>query len=73
MKKKYLPVSDAGRLAHAAEECGELIAAIGKTLRFGLDSYNPELPLHKRECNKDWVLREIKDVRMAIDALERNL
>ena len=57
----------------AVEELGELQAALGKTLRWGWDSYNPELPENERETNAAWVLREISDVRGALDNLEREL
>jgi len=48
------------------EELGELQAALGKTLRWGPESYNPELPAPDRETNAAWVRREIEDVRGAI-------
>lgn len=52
---------------------GELQAAIGKTLRWGWQSYNPELPVNEREANRDWFLREIADVREALDNLESEI
>jgi hypothetical protein len=55
------------------EELGELQAALGKTLRWGWDSYNPELPPEEREANIDWVRREMEDVRGALDNLDREL
>lgn len=55
------------------EECGELVAALGKTGRFGWASYNPLLPLEERELNIDWVRREMNDVRLALDAMEKEL
>jgi hypothetical protein len=55
----------------AVEECGELCAALGKTIRWGWLSTNPELPVEAQETNKDWVAREIADVREALDNLER--
>ena len=58
-------------LAHVAEEAGEVIAAIGKTLRWGPDGANPELPDDQRETNADWVRREIADLKGAIERLER--
>lgn len=57
----------------AIEELGELQAALGKSLRWGWESYNPELPVDQRESNADWVRREIADVRAAIDNLEREM
>lgn len=74
-------------LAHASEECGELmvevgglVAAIGKTQRWGLDSVNPLLPPAEQEANRDWVRRQIDGVRRevsdligALDRLEAEL
>jgi hypothetical protein len=56
-------------LAHAAEEAGELLAAIGKTLRWGADSVNPLLPPDQQETNREWILREIPDLQGALDRL----
>jgi hypothetical protein len=55
------------------EEMGELQAALGKTIRWGWQSYNPELPEDQRETNESWVEREIEDVRGAIDNLLANM
>ena len=55
------------------EECGELIAALGKTGRWGWASFNPELTEGEREINRDWVMREMEDVRGAINNLERQM
>jgi len=55
------------------EELGELQAALGKTIRWGWDSYNPEIPIEERESNKAWVLREIADVKHAISNIEKEL
>lgn len=57
----------------ATEEAGEFIAAIGKTLRWGWSSVNPELPPEEQERNKDWVRREMADLREALDNLEREM
>jgi hypothetical protein len=51
----------------------KLQAALGKTLRWGWDGYNPELPMRDRESNSLWVRREMKDVREALDNLEREM
>ena len=57
----------------AIEECGELLAALGKSLRWGWESANPELPVKDRETNVAWVRREMADVRQALDNLEKEL
>jgi predicted HAD superfamily Cof-like phosphohydrolase len=49
-------------IATAVEEAGELQAALGKAIRFGLESVNPELPPEEQERNIDWVRREAEDV-----------
>jgi len=49
------------------------LAAVGKTLRWGLDSYNPELPSHERETNREWIERELKDLRRAIKWVSERL
>ena len=66
MKPEYEPKTDADMLAYFVEECGEALAAVEKTLRWGQMAYNPELPVGKRETNRDWALRELRDLEMAI-------
>lgn len=59
------------RLAHAIEECGEFLAAAGKTQRWGPYSTNPLLPEGERETNLAWLRRESADVRQALDRLDQ--
>lgn len=59
------------RLAHLVEECGELIAAAGKTQRWGPDSVNPLLQPQHQETNIAWLRREMADVRQALDRFEQ--
>lgn len=54
----------------AIEEAGEFLAAVGKSLRWGWMSVNPELPTDRRETNADWIRREMTDLRGALDNLE---
>lgn len=61
------------RLAHFIEECGEAIAAAGKTQRWGAESSNPLLPKSQREKNIDWLKRELADVKQSIDRLEQSI
>lgn len=58
------------RIAHLVEECGEVCAAAGKTLRWGPDSVNPLLPPEQQETNRDWLLRELTDLKAAIERVE---
>lgn len=57
----------------AIEECAELIAALGKSLRWGWDSVNPDLSPEQQETNASWVRREMQDVRGALDNLENEM
>jgi len=58
------------RLSHLIEECGEVLAAAGKTQRWGPDSVNPLIPEHERESNLLWLRRELADLSQAIGRLE---
>ncbi len=69
MTPGYEPTNIYGALGHVVEECGEVSAAIGKSLRFGLDSVNPELPPEKQERNVIWIRRELEDLGRAIITL----
>ena len=66
MEKEYIPKTLEQKLGYLIEECGELQSALGKTIRWGLDSYNPELPEKDRETNRQWILREVVDIERAI-------
>lgn len=57
----------------AIEEAGEFLAAMGKTIRWGWHSYNPELAPAHRERNVEWVRREMVDLRGALNNLELEL
>ena len=70
---RYYPQTLTAKLGYVAEECGEVLAAVGKTIRWGVDSVNPELPLLKQESNRAWVLRELQDLKNAIAILEEAL
>ena len=62
----YTPQTTDAKLGYLVEECGEVLAAVGKTQRWGLDSVNPELDPNTAETNREWVLRELKDLEHAI-------
>lgn len=70
---KYLRGNLKFCLAHAIEECGEFLAAAGKTLRWGQDSFNPELPVAQQEKNGRWLARELDDVEGAMKRLRIHL
>lgn len=58
------------RLAHFVEECGEALAAAGKTQRWGPMSTDPTIPEYSRETNLVWLRSEMADVKQAIERLE---
>lgn len=69
MKVQFLPITLQGKIAHVMEECGEVQVAIGKAIRFGLDNHHPVT----KETNRAAILREMRDLRMAISRLEKVL
>ena len=73
MKPQYEPRSLEQALGYLTEECGEVLAAVGKTQRWGPDSFNPEIPISEREINACWVLRELTDLEGAITRARRYL
>jgi hypothetical protein len=73
MNPEYLRPGFEFALAHAIEEAGEFLAAVGKTKRWGRLSVNPELPPAEQETNEAWMVREIADLRGALDRLEREM
>lgn len=70
---KYMRPGLEFAVGKATEEAGEFLAAIGKTLRWGWASYNPELPSSEQESNARWVKREMQDLKDALDNLEREM
>ncbi len=73
MKPQYEPKTEQQLLGYLVEEAGEVQAAVGKSLRWGLDSYNPELPPDQRESNEQWLLREIADLEGACARMKKYL
>lgn len=71
MKEDYQSTTTPQALAHLAEECGELVHAIGKLWRWGPDSVNPELPVEDRVSNMEWVLNAVEDVEGAIEVFRK--
>ncbi len=70
---KYLRPGKDFAIAHLVEECGEVLAAAGKTQRWGLYSVNPELPADQQETNCTWLLRELDDLEGAIQRVRREI
>ena len=57
------------QLGHLVEECGEVLAAAGKTQRWGADSVNPLIPKSEQVRNADWLWAEMADLEQAIARL----
>lgn len=70
---KYLRPGPTFAIAHLVEECGEVLAAAGKSQRWGLYSVNPELPADQQETNCAWLLRELDDLEGAIQRVRREI
>lgn len=64
-------VNKGNALGKFIEECGEALAAAGKTVRFGWDSYNHE-PGTSSEDNESWLRREVADLEEAIARLKKS-
>lgn len=73
VKPNYVRNDNISIMAHLVEECGEVLAAAGKTLRWGPDSYNPEIPVAERETNIAWLRREIADLELVITRLKEHV
>lgn len=74
MKRKYVPKTQQGKLGYLVEECGEVLQAVGKAQRWGLESRNPELPPSRTNItNRQWLLRELKDLERAIGFVRESL
>lgn len=66
-----LTPAQAERLAMLAEECGEVIQIVGKILRHGLDSHNPNAP-QPSDTNRVLLRRELIDIIAVGTMLTRN-
>lgn len=69
--KRFLQQGFDKCLSHAIEECGEFLAAAGKTQRWGPMSQNPLIPEAERETNLVWLRREMGDVTHALHRLHQ--
>lgn len=68
-RPEYEPANESEALGYFIEEAGECLAAAGKSLRWGFESFNPE-PGASRETNREWLAREVADLKEAIKRLE---
>jgi NTP pyrophosphatase (non-canonical NTP hydrolase) len=72
-KPNYIRNDTHSILSHLVEECGEVLAAAGKSLRWGLESVNPELPPEQQETNRAWLFRELCDLEDVIQRIRTHL
>lgn len=72
MKPEYEPKNLDEKLGYLVEEAGEVLAGVGKTLRWGVESYNPDLG-PESESNREWILRELDDLENAIRLVREEL
>lgn len=70
---QYKPKGLLQTLDVLTEELGEVLQALGKTRRWGPDSYNPELSPEDRVTNRTWLLSELKDLEQAIALARQEL
>ena len=70
---EYEPTTPETRLDYLSEEAGEVISAIGKIGRFGLEKINPTLPPEKRRTNREALLAEMYQLEGAIEMVRRDL
>lgn len=68
LARAALTPAQAERLAVLAEECGEVVQMVGKSLRHGLDSWHPDDP--ERTPNSTLLRRELVDVMAAKSMME---
>jgi NTP pyrophosphatase (non-canonical NTP hydrolase) len=73
MDQRYEPKNVDAALGCLVEECGEVLAAVGKAQRWGLASCNPELSIDEQETNRDWIHRELRDLLVAIERAQKFL
>lgn len=70
-----LTPAEAERLAMLAEECGEVIQAVGKILRHGYDSHHPDQagkPPEFRHTNRDQLKQELADLLAVVDMMDQD-
>ena len=72
-ERDYKPQDLGQKLGYLVEEAGEVMAAVGKSQRWGLLSVNPELPEEEQETNGCWIMRELDDLERAIDMVREEL
>ena len=71
MQLELLPDGLDGKLIHVEEKCAEVLQEVCKMRRFGPENWHPrEL---EKGTNRERLLREMGQLRDAIDRLEKEL
>jgi len=73
MDPKYEPKTREEKIGWLTEECGEVLKAIGKIQRFGIDSCHPDDIMRDKETNREHLEFELKDLKAAIELVEIDL
>ncbi len=69
MNPRYLPTTLEGKISRIVEECAEVLKAIGKAQRFGLEKTGPAGGF----SNAAEILNECADLRHAISDVENDI
>lgn len=70
---RFLQTGFEARLAHVVEKCSEVLAAAGKTKRWGAGGVNPLIPSDQQERNADRLWREMADLEDAMARLRTTM
>lgn len=81
MNSRYMPRGIGATLGYLVEECGEVMAAVGKTQRWGVSGIDPtdaavmvpDGESMRPETNREWILRELADLENAIALTKKAL
>jgi NTP pyrophosphatase (non-canonical NTP hydrolase) len=73
MDDRYLPQTPEGRLWHLAEECAEVIKAISKCKRFGMDGDSWMDDKEDTPTPRIRLLDELLDLRAVISRVQMDL
>jgi hypothetical protein len=69
MKPLYKANTTEQALAYLVEECGTVLAAIGKIQCCGLHDTPPNTPPNEIDTNRYWLLRELSNLSKAIELI----
>ena len=69
MREDLLPANNDGKIGRLVEECGEVLQAVGKLVRFGARPIDQKTGV--QYDNIADLRRELRDLRHAIDAVEK--